>query len=95
MCGESRTHSSEGVVEGRPSTTTLQRRMWAFLMIHLCDKMSDAISRLGDALIVIEVNFFLFEGADESFSVSVLPRPSSVGDGNLNAVFLERCDVSF
>ena len=24
MCGESRTHSSEGVVEGRPSTTTLQ-----------------------------------------------------------------------
>ena len=25
MCGESRTHSSEGVVEGRPSTTTLQR----------------------------------------------------------------------
>ena len=32
--------------------------MWAFLMIHLCDKMSDAISRLGDALIVIDVNFF-------------------------------------
>ena len=24
MCGESRTHSLEGVVEGRPSTTTLQ-----------------------------------------------------------------------
>ena len=24
MCGESRTHGSEGVVEGRPSTTTLQ-----------------------------------------------------------------------
>ena len=26
MCGESRTHSLEGVVEGRPSTTTLQFR---------------------------------------------------------------------
>ena len=25
MCGESRTHSLEGVVEGRPSTTTLQK----------------------------------------------------------------------
>ena len=24
MCGESRTHGLEGVVEGRPSTTTLQ-----------------------------------------------------------------------
>ena len=24
MCGESRTHSLEGVVEGRPSTTTLR-----------------------------------------------------------------------
>ena len=24
MCGESRTHSLEGVVEGQPSTTTLQ-----------------------------------------------------------------------
>ena len=26
MCGESRTHSLEGIVEGRPSTTTLQFR---------------------------------------------------------------------
>ena len=25
MCGESRTHSSEGVVEGQPSTTTLRK----------------------------------------------------------------------
>ena len=24
MCGESRTHGLEGIVEGRPSTTTLQ-----------------------------------------------------------------------
>ena len=44
MCGESRTHSLEGVVEGRPSTTTLQRRVWVFVMIHLCDKMPDALS---------------------------------------------------
>ena len=35
--------------------------MWAFLIIDVCDKMSDAISRLGDALILIEVNFFLLE----------------------------------
>ena len=26
VCGESRTHSLEGVVEGQPSTTTLQFR---------------------------------------------------------------------
>ncbi len=51
--------------------------------------MSDAISRLGDALIVIDVNFFLFERADESFSISVLPRASATGDGNLNAMFFE------
>ena len=63
-------------------------------MIHLRDKMPDAISRLGDALIVIEVNFFLFEGADESFSIPVLPRPSSLSDGNLNAMSLERFDIS-
>ena len=69
--------------------------MWAFEMIHLCDEIPDAISRLGDALIVIEVNFFLFEGANESFSVPVLPRASTVGDGNLNAMVFERCDVSF
>ena len=68
--------------------------MWAFLMIHLCDKMSDAISRLGDALIVIDVNFFLFEGANESFGISILPRASSLGDGNLNAMFLERGNIS-
>jgi hypothetical protein len=64
-------------------------------MIHLCDKMSDAISGLGDALIVIDVNFFLFEGANESFgNLSILPRASSLGDRNLNAMFLERGNIS-
>ena len=67
--------------------------MWAFLVIDVCDKMPDALSRLGDALIVIDVNFFLFERADESFSISVLPRASSWGDGNLDAMFLECCDI--
>ena len=33
--------------------------MGAFEIIDVCDKLSDAISRLGDALIVIDVNFFL------------------------------------
>ena len=67
--------------------------MWAFLVIHLFDKMTDVISRLGDALILIEVHFFLFERADESFSISVLPRASAVGDGNLNAMCLERSNI--
>ena len=43
-------------------------------MIHLCDKMPDACSRLGYILIVIEVNFFLLEGSDQAFRISVLPR---------------------
>ena len=64
--------------------------MWAFLIIDVCDKISDAISRLGDALIVIEVDFFFLERADESFSISVLPRPSTVCDGNLNTMCFER-----
>ena len=62
------------------------------MMLSLCGKMSDAISRLGDALIVIDVNFF-FERADESFSISVLPRGSARGDGNLNAMCLERGNI--
>ena len=33
--------------------------MWAFLIIHLCDKMPDALSILGYILVVIEMNFFL------------------------------------
>ena len=41
MCGESRTHSLEGVVEGRPSATTLQRRMWAFEMINVCSALGN------------------------------------------------------
>ena len=57
--------------------------MWAFLIIDVCDKISDAISRFGDALIVIDVNFFLLEGANESFGVSVLPRATSVCDGKI------------
>ena len=46
--------------------------MWAFLVIHLFDKMTDAIPRLGDVLILIEVNFFLFEGANEAFCLFYL-----------------------
>ena len=57
--------------------------------------MPDAISSLGDILIVIDVNFFLLEGADESFSISILPRASSLGDGNLNAMFFERGNIGF
>ena len=44
-------------------------------MIHVFDKLSNTGSRFMDVLIVIEVNFFLLEGADKSFSISVLPRP--------------------
>ena len=68
--------------------------MGAFQIIDLCNKISDAISRLGDALIVVEMNFFLFEGADESFSISILPRASAVCYRNLNAMCLECCDIS-
>ena len=67
--------------------------MWAFLIIDVCDKMPDAISSLGDILIVIDVNFFFLESANESFGISILPRASSLGDGNLNAMSLERGNI--
>ena len=67
--------------------------MWAFQIIDVRDKMPDGISSLGDILIGIDVNFFLLERADESFSISVLPRSSALCDGNLNAVSLEHCDI--
>ena len=35
--------------------------MRAFLVIHVFDKMPDAVSRLGYILIGIEVNFFFLE----------------------------------
>ena len=43
--------------------------MRAFLIIDFFDKMSDAFSDFGDILIGVEVNFFLLESADESFSM--------------------------
>ena len=60
--------------------------MGAFLIIDVSDKMTDAFSRFMDVLRVIEMNFFLFEGADQPFSVSVLPRASSVCHRNLNPI---------
>ena len=63
-------------------------------MIHLCDKMTDAISRLHDILVVVEVNFFLLERADESFSIPVLPRTPATGYGNLDPMTPERREVS-
>ena len=52
--------------------------MRAFVVIHLCDKMTDTVSRFMDVLIGVEVDFFLLEGADKSFSISVLPRTPSL-----------------
>ena len=69
--------------------------MRAFLMIHLSDKMTDAGPRFVNALIVVEMNFFLLEGADESFgNLSVLPRTvSSVSYRNLNIVRFEQREI--
>ena len=62
-------------------------------MIHLCDKMIDTLSRFMDVLVVVEMNFFLLEGADESFGVSVLPRTSSASYRNLNSVCFEHREI--
>ena len=70
------------------------RRMWAFLMIHLCDKIPDVLASLIDVLILSEVNGFFFNGADDSFSISILPRVSPPCDRNLNAMCLERVNIS-
>ena len=63
-------------------------------MIHLCDKMPDTISRFVDVLIVVEMNFFLLESSDESFGISILPRPPSVCYGNLNPMTGESGNIS-
>jgi hypothetical protein len=48
--------------------------------------MTDAIFRLGYILIVIEVDFFLLEGSDESFGIPVLPRTPATRYGNLKVL---------
>ena len=63
-------------------------------MIYVCDKLSNAISRFVDVVIVVEVNFFLFESADESFGISVLLRASALDNGYLNTLCLECGDIS-
>ena len=45
--------------------------MWAFLIIDVYDKMPDVLASLVDVLILSEVNFFLFEGSDQPFGVSL------------------------
>ena len=62
-------------------------------MIHLCDKLPDALSRFMDVLIGVEVNFFFLEGSDQPFGVPVLPRTPSPGYGNLNAMMPERREI--
>ena len=54
--------------------------MGSFLVIHLSDKMTNADSRFLNVLVVVEMNFFLLERADKSFSISVLPRTPATGD---------------
>ena len=64
-----------------------------FLMIHLSDKMPNADSHLVNVLIVVKVNFFRLERADESFSIPVLPRTPATGAGNRNAIAGEGRDI--
>ncbi len=63
-------------------------------MIHLSDKMIDAFSRLMDVFIVIEVDFFLLQGSDKSFSIPVLPRASAVCYRNRNTLTRECREIS-
>lgn len=67
--------------------------MGAFLVIDVFDKITDAVSRLGNSIIVVEVNFFLFESPDESFSISVLSRTPPTRHRNLNPMMPERREV--
>ena len=60
--------------------------MQAFLVIDAFSKMTDAVSRFRDVVIVIEVDFFLLEGSDESFSISVLTRIPATRHRNLNTL---------
>lgn len=59
----------------------------------MCDKMPDTGSRSMDVFIVIEMNFCLLEGSDESFSVSILPGIPATRYGNLNTMTRERRDI--
>lgn len=52
--------------------------MRAFEVIHVCDEMPNTISRFVDVVRVVEMNFFLLEGSDESFSIPVLPLGSEI-----------------
>ena len=70
--------------------------------------MPDACAGIGYIFIVIQVNFFLLESSDESFSIPVLPRPALSGlrksqhhaawelrDKHLKDIApLDRCDES-
>ena len=67
--------------------------MRAFLVIHLCDKMTDVCSGFSNILIGVEVNFFFLEGSDQPFGVPILPRTPSPGYGNLNVMIPEHRDV--
>ena len=60
--------------------------MWAFVVIDVFNKMTDAVSRLRDVVIDLEGDFFLLEGSDKSFSISVLPRMPPTCHRNLNAM---------
>ena len=62
-------------------------------MIHLSDKMSDAFPRLGDASILIEMNFLFLERSYQLFGVSVLPRTPSANYRNLNIVRFEHREI--
>ena len=56
--------------------------------------MPNAGSRFVDVVIGVDVNFFLFEGADESFSIPVLPRTPATCYRNLNTMLSERREIS-
>jgi hypothetical protein len=55
--------------------------------------MPKADSPFGYIFVVIEIDLFRLERTDESLSISVLPRPSATGAGNLNAMFFERGNI--
>ena len=55
--------------------------------------MTDAHFRFDYIVIVIEVNFFFLESADEPFRITVLPRTPSMCSRDFNAMTHEGRDI--
>ncbi len=59
-----------------------KRRMNTFVGVHMVNKNANLLPGIVEILVIRKVDFILLDGANDTFSIAILPRLTNLGHAN-------------